>query len=81
MQDDDFYWFIENYDNFCKRYGNAFIVIKNKEVLGVYSSFNDGVDETLKTEAGGTFIVQECNTARKAYNAHIASNFTTRKGI
>jgi hypothetical protein len=35
-------------------------VIKNRNILGVYDSFNAALDETLKKEAAGTFIIQEC---------------------
>ena len=70
---EDFEWFIENYSKFQKEYGNAFIVIKDKNVLGVYSSYAEGVRITSQTEELGTFIVQECASTYEAYQCSIAS--------
>lgn len=69
----DFVWFKEHYAEFQKKYGKAFIVIKNKQVLGVYGSCAEGVENTLKSEELGTFIVQECNPLYEAYNCYITS--------
>ena len=73
MQDDDFNWFLENYGELYERYGRSFLAIKDKRVLGVYKSFKEAVDATLRTEEAGTFIVQECNGDESAYSVHIAS--------
>ena len=75
MQDKDFEWFVENYDEIYKKYGHAIISIKNKKVLGAYPSFREAVDATEKNEELGTFIVQECNGDPSAYTGHIASMF------
>mgnify|MGYP005794053373 CR=1 FL=1 len=56
----DFEWFNENKANLVKKYGNCFIVIKNKTVIGTYKTFAEAVQQTEKTEEIGTFIVQEC---------------------
>jgi hypothetical protein len=56
----DFEFFVNNHMNLFKKYGHSFIVIKNQNILGVYDDVDKAIDETLKTEAMGTFIVQEC---------------------
>ena len=71
--DDDFLWFKNHYAEFQKKYGNMFIVIKNKQVLGAYRSYAMAVRETAKTATIGTFIVQECSTIHEAYLCSIAS--------
>ncbi len=74
---EDFVWFKEHYVELQNKYGNAFIAIKNKQVLGVYSSYAEGVAHTAKSEELGTFIVQECNSQHKAYHCCISSmNFS-----
>ena len=73
MQSEDFKWFIKNYKMLFNRYGVSYLAIKNKRVLGCYSSYSDGVHETLRTEEIGTFIVQECNGDESAYTINIAS--------
>jgi fibrillarin-like rRNA methylase len=60
MQDQDFEYFIQNMESFYKQHGHKFLAIKNKNILGAYDSFNAALDETLKTELIGTFIIQEC---------------------
>ena len=73
MQDEDFRWFLANYNELYKKHGYSFLVIKNKMVLGVYKSFKEAVESTSPTEELGSFIVQECNGDDSAYTVQIAS--------
>lgn len=73
MQDNDYKWFLANYDRLFQEYGTAFLAIKNEKVLGSYKSYADGVRETAKTEELGTFIVQLCNGDDSGYTNYIAS--------
>ena len=59
-QSSDYKWFTENYASLCQQYGNSFVAIKDKKVLGTYPSFASGVKETIKNESIGSFIVQKC---------------------
>lgn len=68
---EDFEWFEEHYEEFQKEYGDAFLAIKNKKVIGVYESYGQGVRETQKTEELGTFIVQECSKTGKPYVIYV----------
>jgi len=70
---EDYIWFKNNYQSLQEKYGNAFLAIKNKQILGVYSSYGEGVEVTAKSEPMGTFIVQECNRDFYAYIGSIAS--------
>jgi hypothetical protein len=56
----DYDYFINNISELYKKYGHRFLVIKNEQVIGSYLSFDDALDETLKTEKPGTFLIQEC---------------------
>ena len=73
MLENEYKWFLENYDDLFKQYGTACLAIKNRTVLGVYKSYAEGVKETLKKEAPGTFIVQKCNGDESAYTNYISS--------
>lgn len=73
MQNSDFKWFLENYDRIFQEYGHCFVVIKNKRILGSYSTCAEGVSVTKETEQLGTFIVQECNGDESAYIGYISS--------
>lgn len=72
---EDFAWFKEHYAEFQDKYGRAFIVIKDKKVLGVYETYAEGVRNTARSEELGTFIVQECNPQYEAYNCYIFSSW------
>ncbi len=72
-QRQDFEWFVANYNDLFKKYGKSFLVIKNQTVIGIYHSFTDGIEQTLKNELIGTFIVQECDGTTDAYTNYIAS--------
>lgn len=73
MQERDYKWFLDNYNALYEKHGAAFLVIKNETVLGTYPTYAEGVTETLKTEAAGTFIVQNCNGDESAYTNYISS--------
>lgn len=73
MRDDDFKWFVENYDNLYQKYGHKFIAIKDKQVLGAYDSVIEAIDVTAQKYSVGTFIVQECNGDSSAYTASITT--------
>lgn len=73
MLENEYQWFLENYNDLFKQYGIAFLAIKNKSVLGVYQSYAEGVKKTLQSEEPGTFIVQKCNGEESAYTNYISS--------
>ena len=73
MQEQDYFWFEENYPELQKKFGDAFLAIKNKTVLGSYSTYAEGVRTTEKTEELGTFIVQECKAIGSILSCSIAS--------
>jgi len=56
----DYDYFLENLLSLYAKYGRCFLAIKNQSVIGVYETFRQAYDETLKTEEIGTFIIQEC---------------------
>lgn len=73
IQDTDYQWFLGNYSNLFEKYGMAYLVIKNKTVLGVYKSYAEGVRNASNGEELGTFIVQKCNGDESAYTNYISS--------
>ena len=73
LQDRDFEWFLNNYNDLYKKYGESFLAIKNNKVLGCYGSYQEAVFETEKTEELGSFIVQHCNGDESGYMNYISS--------
>ncbi len=70
---EDYQWFQENYANLQEKYGDCLLAIKGKRVIGTYETYGDAVRDTEKTEALGTFIIQECRRQEPIFQAHIAS--------
>ncbi len=73
MQESDFKWFLENYNELFKQFGEVYLAIKNKTVLGSYNSYAEGVLSTMKEEPLGSFIVQKCGRDESAYTNYISS--------
>ena len=73
MQDVDYKWFLDNYLELYKKYGDTFLVIKNKTVIGSYNSYAEAVKAMEGREDIGTFIVQKCNGCESAYTNYISS--------
>jgi len=60
MLDQEFRHYLDNQDDFIKKYPGKFIVLKEKKVIGVYSSNAEAYAETIKKEKEGTFLIQHC---------------------
>ncbi len=75
---EDYRWFLDNYSELFTKYGCKYLVIKNKQVIGTYDSYAEGVNCTAQTEPMGSFIVQLCNGTDSAYTNCIASMFTVK---
>lgn len=56
--DKEYKWFVENKEQLYNKYGDSYVAIKNRKVLGKYKSFAEGVNKTKMKEKLGTFIVQ-----------------------
>lgn len=77
MRHDDFNWFVDNYDELYKKYGESYLAIKDRHVLAAYQSLPEALKETQKTEEPGSFIVQKCDGTESAYTSYIASFFVS----
>ena len=73
MRDEDFKWFLKEYNNLFKRYGHKFLAIKDKAILGAYNEFAEAIHTTAKTYEIGTFIIQECDGTPAAYTSSIVT--------
>ena len=55
----DYLWFNDNTEELYKKHGEKYAAIKNKSILGLYDNFDMAIDNTMKTEKLGTFLVQK----------------------
>jgi hypothetical protein len=73
MKNINYEYFKENFTELFNKYPNKYIVIKNKNIIGIYETFDEAYKKTVKTEKLGTFIIQQCidsleNMAHFSYN-------------
>ena len=73
-QDKDFDYFLANMQNLFSKHGHKFVAVKNQSILGVYDTFNDALENTLKSEELGTFLVQECFDNKEEMVQHFQCN-------
>ncbi len=71
----DYEYFKAHRDELIEKYPNKFVVIKSCAVVAVYDAFMEAYNETVKTEALGTFIIQQCvdddSTAAHFHNSNV----------
>ena len=73
MQEEDYRWFLDHYNDIYKKYGKIYVVVRQKEIIGTYNTYAEAVKETSKAVPLGEFIVQYCNGDSTAYTGYIAS--------
>ena len=69
----DFEFFLEKYQEIYQKYGECFVVIKNKKILGVFHTEKEAIDITSSEFEFGEFIVQKCNGDETGYTNYITS--------
>ena len=74
VQDKDYNFFLENIETLYEKYGHKFLAIKDEHILCVYDTFEEALNNTLKTEALGTFLIQECLENREKLVHHFQGN-------
>ena len=69
----DFDFFLKNYYEFYERYGNCYIAIRFKKILGVYRCNQEAINILSNQYELGEYIVQECNGNESGYTNYIFS--------
>lgn len=60
MLEKEFQYYLDNQEDFVKKYLNKFLVIKNQEVVGVYDTKEEAYDDSTSKFELGTFLIQKC---------------------
>jgi len=63
----EFEYYLENQDEFVRRYKGKILVIKNRKVIGSYNTELEAVEKTSEKEELGTFLVQKCEPGKDSY--------------
>ena len=74
MLKDELDFFIAQQGELVSQYLGKFLVIKGKEVIGVYDSALQAYLEAQKENPLGTFMIQPCQPGPEAYTVTISSH-------
>ena len=69
----EFHYYLDNQDDFVKKYDGKVIVLKNHEVLGAYDTYIDAYMKTKKHHEVGTFMLQRVSEGEEEYTVTIHS--------
>lgn len=74
MQKEDFKYFVDHHDELVNLYKDKYVVIKNKEVVAVAETLDQGIEKALDLGLQlGSFIVQLCTEGDGAYTQRFYS--------
>lgn len=65
--EEDFKFFIENQEELVKKHHGKVLVIKDKEVVGVYESEPEAYAAAVEKYELGTFLIQKCLPGEENY--------------
>ena len=76
---ENYNWFEENLPELEKQYGDKYVAIKEKRIVGVYDDKRSAYTDMREKEELGTFIIQLCssdknNTTNFFYTPWVLSN-------
>ena len=63
----EFEYYIENQDSLVEKYNGRILVIKDSKVIGDFDTESEAIQETMKKEELGTFLVQKCEPGSDSY--------------
>ena len=69
----DFEYYVNNLQCLYKKYGDCYLVIRNKVILGSYRTIESALKATRKKYPMGEFIIQKCGPDESAYTERMVS--------
>lgn len=63
----EFKYYLQNQDSFVEKHLGKYIVIKDNDVIGVFETEIEAIEETSKKYQLGTFLVQKCEPGNANY--------------
>lgn len=63
----EFQFYLDHQGELVSKYNGKFIVIKDEQVIGAYSSESEAIETTKETHELGTFLVQKCEPGSAGY--------------
>lgn len=73
MQHEDFVWFVDNHKTLFETYGEAYLAIYNKSIIGAFDNPREAINAATKVAPIGSFIIQYNNGDESGYTNYISS--------
>ena len=73
--DREFQYYLAHQAEFVRQYNGQYIVLQHEAVIGVFHSEVEAVNETIKTQPLGTFLVQKCEPGIEIQVYHSRASF------
>ncbi|GHU85091.1 hypothetical protein AGMMS49941_04300 [Deferribacterales bacterium] len=80
MKNLNYEFFKNNMTSLYAQYGKSFVAIKGQKIIGVYDTFDNAINKTIKTEKLGTFLIQECFETPEQGIQHFQTNVYIPEG-
>lgn len=74
MKAENFNWFIQNYQDLFKKYGEKYLVIRDKSVVDAFDQPKQALEEASRLFSDGDFIIQLCNGDETGYTNFVANS-------
>lgn len=71
-----FQYYLDNQEEFVKKYNGKYLVIKDNSVAGVFDTEESAYFDAERKYGLGNFIIQLCTPGDGAYTQHYASRVT-----
>lgn len=71
--DTGFKWFVANYKELFKIYGNSFLVIKDSQVVTSFKTFSEAYKYARETFGLGNFIIQQSTSSPEGFTNSVIS--------
>ena len=76
MLQDNFFWYLDNQKKLVKKYNGKVLVIKDKQVIGIFDNEKDAYFDSTGKYKPGTFMIQKCTPGEEAYTQTFHSRVT-----
>ena len=71
---DELAYFVEHQDELVQKYRGKYLVLRGREIVGVYSTALEAYLEAQKKYELGTFMIQPCEPGPDAYTVTVSSH-------
>ena len=69
MLEKEFQYYLDHQNELVKKYDGRYLVIKDKNVVGDYDSYEEALFTSQEQYEMGTFLIQKCSEGNKDYTA------------